>query len=216
MAVLETESGSMSPTGRTATHMPFYARAFAPDNDLTGGLGKMREPAKRSKSERGVNYTYGNPPLDAKYNATVAKFLSFYPQLAHPGPGGNMSELGSLGSVIGVPYCAFNGPNACDKALNSTLTKLETAGARENNGTLVMEVMDELRMAQHWVGWGSNETKSREFNKCMNQSCVDGLFRTWAEARNLSVADVGCTDWAACPRPRSWGPRNCSWGLRNI
>ena len=87
--------------------------------------------------------------------------------------------------------CAFNGKGACDHYLNATLNTHVANGALENNGTLVMEVMDELRMAGI-VGRGSNESKSRTYNACTNTTCIDGLFRTWAEKKQLAASDMGC------------------------
>ena len=93
--------------------------------------------------------------------------------------------------------CAFNGKGACDHYLNATLNTHVANGALENNGTLVMEVMDELRMAGI-VGRGSNESKSRTYNACTNTTCIDGLFRTWAEKKQLAASDMGCGSWPDC------------------
>ena len=65
---LENDPTPLSPNGRKAEFLPFYARAFAPDSSLTGGLDKLNPPAKHSKKQ---TYTYGPPPLDPRYNATV-------------------------------------------------------------------------------------------------------------------------------------------------
>ena len=173
----------LSPNGREATNMPFYARAFAPDSELTGGLDVLARPGKNPS-------TYSNPPIQANYNTTVAKFLSWYPKLEH-GSGRNNSERFALsGSFLGAPYCAFNAPPyGCANQLNATLTERIAAGALNNPGTLVIEVTDELRMGGI-VGKGSNSSKSREFNNCTSIACIDGLFADWATKRQ--IADVKC------------------------
>lgn len=173
----------LSPHGKKATNMPFYARAFAPDSELTGGLDVLVSTAKPS--------TYSNPPTQANYNATVAKFLSWYPKLEHGDGGLNNSERFALsGPFLGAPYCAFNAPPfGCEHQLNATLTERIAAGALDNPGTLVIEVTDELRMGGI-VGKGSNSSKSKAFNNCTSTACVDGLFADWAKTRQIK--DVKC------------------------
>ena len=138
--------------------------------------------------------TYSHPPIQLNYNATVAKFLSWYPKLAHgedlSGSYNNSERFALSGPFFGSPYCAFNAPPFdCDHQLNATLTSRIALGALENPGTLVIEVSDEVRM-EGVLGKGSNSSKSHQFNNCTTTVCIDALFASWAAARG--IADVKC------------------------